>query len=230
MRVDEKPSNKPNLWFPGFRQGLMGSGLSEKARFLELTDGGHFDNTAVYELIRRRTKLIIVAMGSCDTDFVMQDLANLAEKVRVDFSVFIEFNDTAYPLDAVRPKGTEPKSLSTRGFALGRIRYPKGTPTSPDYDDGILVYMQAVPTVSMPSDVTSYWRHNESFPNDTTADQFFTEQNLEAYRELGYTIASEFYWAVKPDAPASAALLSIKAALRMTSQPATSRPAGHLTA
>jgi hypothetical protein len=49
----------------------------------------------------------------------------------------------------------------------------------------------------MPPDVASYWRRHPEFPNDTTADQFFTEDNLEAYRELGYAVASQFYRAVQ---------------------------------
>jgi predicted acylesterase/phospholipase RssA len=190
------PSNKPNFWFPGFRQGLLGAGLSEEANFLELTDGGHFDNTAIYELVRRRTRLIIVAQAGCDPEFTMEDLANAIEKVRVDFSVFIEFNDTDSSLDALRALTDKPFELRKRGYAIGRVRYPKGTPTSPDFEDGIIVYIQAVPA-ALPADIASYWRRHAAFPNDTTADQFFTEENLEAYRELGYAITSDFFKQLK---------------------------------
>lgn len=190
-RAAARPSNRPNLWSPGFRQGLLGRGLSEEAHFIELTDGGHFDNTALYELIRRRTRLIIVAEAGCDPTFAMEDLANAIEKVRVDFSVFIEFKDPTYSLEALRPRGR--RELAPHGFAIGRIRYPKRGATSPEYEDGLLVYLQAVPTVSMPADIVSYWRRHAAFPNDTTADQFFTEENLEAYRELGYAIAGEVH-------------------------------------
>jgi len=188
-----KPSNRPNLWFPGFRQGLLGSGLSEVASFIELTDGGHFDNTAIYELVRRRTKLVIVAQAGADPEFAMEDLANAIEKVRVDFSVFIEFNGDTLSLDALRTTGKKRFEQSKRGWAIGRIRYPSGTPTSPEYEDGYLIYLQAVPAATLSADVASYWRQHAEFPNDTTADQFFTEQNVEAYRELGYAIASNFY-------------------------------------
>jgi hypothetical protein len=208
--ADSAPSNKPNLWFPGFRQGLLGSGLSEKAAFIELTDGGHFDNTGLYELVRRRTKLIILSQAGCDPAFAMEDLANAIEKVRVDFSVFIEFRETAYALDALRPDGPLLKEPSKRGFAIGRVRYPKGTPTSPDYEDGYLIYLQAVPTASMSSDVVSYWRRHTEFPNDTTSDQFFTEGNVEAYRELGYAVASDFYKAMTLDTAAAPVMGSIQ--------------------
>jgi len=188
----EKPSNRPNLWLPGFRQGLLAQGLSEKARFLELTDGGHFDNTALYELIRRRTRLIVVSQAGCDPNFTMEDLANVIEKVRVDFSVFIEFDDLDLSLEVLRLQKDPPFTACKRGYAIGRIRYPIGTPTSPEFEDGWLVYLQAVPA-SLSADITSYWRRHTDFPNDTTADQFFSEENVEAYRELGYAIANHFY-------------------------------------
>lgn len=194
-QVKGKPRNRPNLWFPGLFQGLFGRGLSERASFVELTDGGHYDNTGIYELVRRRTRLIIVAQASCDPSFTMQDLANVIEKVRVDFSAFIEFKDAEFSLNALRPP-EKPGAPAASGFAIGRVRYPKGNTTSADYDEGYIVYLQAAPIREMPSDVTSYWWRHKSFPNDTTADQFFTEANLEAYRELGYAAANAFYRSV----------------------------------
>lgn len=138
--------------------------------------------------------------------------------MRVDFSVFMEFTDQVYTLNALCPKSGENPEPAVRGFALGRIRYPKGSATSPEYDEGCIVYIQAVPTALMPSDVESYWRRHEHFPNDTTADQFFIEENLEAYRELGYAVAGAFYRAMKT--PNSAVLKSV-AALLLPEQPGT---------
>ena len=200
-RPNRRRRNRPNFWVPGLRQGLFGRGLNERAQFLELTDGGHFDNTGVYELVRRRTRLIIVCEAGQDSDFSMDDLANVIEKVRVDFSVFIEFNDPVTDIAGLRPPSAGRRAQCKRGFALGRVRYPRGTPTSPDFDDGIIVYLQAVPIAAMPTDVDSYWRRNMQFPNDTTADQFFDEDNLEAYRELGYAIAGQFYGELKSVCP-----------------------------
>jgi hypothetical protein len=80
----------------------------------------------------------------------------------------------------------------SRGFAIARVRYPKGGPTSPQFDDGLLVYLQAVPFDWVSTDVDSFRRRNPAFPNETTADQFFDEEHLEAYRELGYAVASDF--------------------------------------
>jgi hypothetical protein len=191
------PSNLPNLWVPGFRQGLLGRGLDENAAFLELTDGGHFDNTGAYELIRRRTKLVIVCEAGQDSDFSMGDIANLIEKVRVDFSVFVEFVDADFDLKALQPPKDQPGTTAARGFAFARIRYPRADAKDPAFDEGVLVYMQAVPVASMAADVASFWRRTAGFPNESTADQFFDEEHIEAYRELGYGIASSLSKEVK---------------------------------
>lgn len=201
-RHKERPSNCPNLWLPGLLQGLLGRGLNEEAKFLELTDGGHFDNTAVYELVRRRTRLIVLCEAGHDAHLSMGDLANLIEKVRVDFSVFIEFDDPQFDLRALRPTGEAPGSSAARGFAIARVRYPKGDPTSPQFEDGWLVYLQAVRIDSVSTDVASFGRRHPAFPNETTTDQFFDEEHVEAYRELGYGIAWDFCHQLK-EGPAS---------------------------
>jgi hypothetical protein len=180
----------PNLLAPGIRQGLFGSGTTENAFFIELTDGGHFDNTGLYELIRRRVKIIVLSQGSQDISYSMDDLANAITRVRVDFGVHIRFTSETYPLDSLRP-GPDLGSVVKRGWALGTIKYP-GTDKQ-----GILLYLQASPIAAMNADTVSYWRRNLDFPNQTTADQFFDEEQLEAYRELGMAIAQTAVKALK---------------------------------
>ena len=179
----------PNLLAPGIRQGLFGSGTTENAFFIELTDGGHFDNTGLYELIRRRVRIIVLSQGSQDLSFSMDDLANAMERVRVDFGVHIRFTSETYPLGAMRP--AELGTVVKRGWAVGTIKYP-GTRSQ-----GILLYLQATPIAGMNPDTVSYWRRNPDFPNQTTADQFFDEEQLEAYRELGMGIAQTAVEALK---------------------------------
>lgn len=179
----------PNLLAPGIRQGLFGSGTTENAFFIELTDGGHFDNTGLYELVRRRVRIIVLSQGSQDVRYSMDDLANAIQRVRVDFGVHIRFTSETYPLGAMRP--AELGAVVKRGWALGTIKYP-GTESQ-----GILLYLQATPIAGMNADTVSYWRRNPDFPNQTTADQFFDEEQLEAYRELGMCIAQTAVGALK---------------------------------
>ncbi len=178
----------PNLLAPGIRQGLFGSGTTEDAFFIELTDGGHFDNTGLYELIRRRVKVIVLAQGSQDLKYTKDDVANAIERARVDFGVHIRFNNDSYPLSAIT---AEPGEVVKRGWAIGTIRYP-GTEQR-----GILLYLQASPIGCMNADTMSYWRRNFEFPNQTTADQFFDEEQLEAYRELGMANAQQLIETMK---------------------------------
>jgi len=193
-RASQKPKTwhkwfPPNLLAPGIRQGLFGSGTTENAFFIELTDGGHFDNTGLYELIRRRVRIIVLSQGSQDLSYSMDDLANAIQRVRVDFGVHIRFTSETYPLGAMRP--AELGAVVKRGWAVGTIKYP-GTDSQ-----GILLYLQATPIAGMNADTVSYWRRNADFPNQTTADQFFDEEQLEAYRELGMSIAQTAVAALK---------------------------------
>ena len=62
-------------------------------RWWYLSDGGHFENTGAYELIRRRLPLIIIVDAGADPDYAYVDLANLVRKARTDFGAEIEFLD-----------------------------------------------------------------------------------------------------------------------------------------
>jgi hypothetical protein len=55
-----------------------------------LSDGGHFENTACYELIRRRVPLIICSDAGQDPRYQFEDLANLVRKARTDFGAEIQ--------------------------------------------------------------------------------------------------------------------------------------------
>jgi predicted acylesterase/phospholipase RssA len=179
----------PNLWTPGLRQGLFGRGLSEKAIFVELTDGGHFENTALYELIRRRVRLIVAVEAGQDDGCKLDDLANAIERARVDFGVHIRFDEADWNLNFLQ--SDEKTQLASRGFAIGSIRYPEIPQPDPEnatYIDGVILYIQAIPVSDMRPDTQSYWRRHTDFPNEPTSNQFFEEEQLEAYREVGLRI------------------------------------------
>ena len=196
----------PNFWFPGILQGLLGQRLNERAAFVELSDGGHFDNTGLYELIRRRTRVIVVSEAGADPQGTLEDLSNAIERVRVDFGVHIRFDVEGLGVLAMQVSAaTAP--YAARGFAVATVHYPSqsGAPpagelrTSPG-DTGYLLYLQAMPVEALKSrpDVESYRLRNTSFPNESTANQFFTEEQLEAYRELGLMIANAAIEALDP--------------------------------
>ncbi len=183
----------PNFFYPGLK-GVSGGGLSEERRSIELTDGGHFENLGLYELIRRKLSVIIVSDAGADPKFLFGDLANAIERVRVDFNTKIRFQDSEENLEGVLP-GSEygllavkydlakrmRYNLAKRGFAIADILYP-------DRPKGHLIYIKTTLTQGLPEDVYGYKSANQDFPDQSTADQFFDESQFEAYRELGYQL------------------------------------------
>lgn len=179
----------PNFFFPGLSSEISRRGLSETNKNIQLSDGGHFENLALYELIRRKLKLIVLSDGGADPKFNFDDLANVVEKVRVDFGAKITFDDD-YGLSNLLPKSadksqfTEKYGIAKRGFAIAKIKYH-------DKTEGVLLYVKLTMINNLPTDVYSYKGVYEDFPHQSTADQFFDEKQFEAYRELGYYITKE---------------------------------------
>jgi hypothetical protein len=156
-------------------------GKNESNHFIELTDGGHFENLGIYELVRRRLKLIIVLDGAADPKFEFADLANAMEKVRVDFGVLLKLDvRPMIPADAVDAECKV--NCAEQGFVFGEIVYPDDT-------RGTLVYIKTAYVRGLHPDLLSYKKRHADFPDQTTADQFFDEKQFEAYRELGYSLA-----------------------------------------
>jgi len=146
--------------------------------FVSVSDGGHFENLGIYELVRRRCALIVACDAGADPTYTFEDLAEAMRKCYTDFGVEIQF--AAGGVDGIRPEGGKP---GKRHYALARIVYPDGTPP------GTLVYWKASLTADLPPDLQNYGQTHEDFPHETTADQFFDESQFESYRHLGYEVA-----------------------------------------
>lgn len=148
-----------------------------------LSDGGHFDNLGIYELVRRRCRVIIACDAGADPECLCNDLASAVEKCRVDFGVQIKIplNDI-YTATKVFPGG-QTLRVSEVPFAEGDIEYPDGR-------IGKLIYVKPSLNASLPQDVLAYARLATSFPHQSTVDQFFNEAQFESYRALGFACAS----------------------------------------
>lgn len=186
----------PNLLKPGI-SGLTGRNLNEKGGYVQLSDGGHFENLGIYELVRRKVALLWVSDAGQDDGFTFEDMSNAVERVRVDFGVNIRFRDSDYDLTHLIPGSIasddpatqnffERYHVATRGYAIGSIEYP-------DAPHGIIVYVKSTLTTGLPGDLYGYKARNDAFPHQTTLDQFFDEEQFEAYRELGYRLASKVF-------------------------------------
>jgi hypothetical protein len=177
-------NGSPRIGFACLLQELLGS-TNDDSKYVYLSDGGHFENLALYELVRRRCKLIIASDASCDSEYGFGDLHNAVERCRTDFGVEIVLQ----ALDEIKPE-TSPDDPGTRRseahFAIGTIRY---NPDAPE-EDGTIIYLKPALVESDPCDVLAYASKDKAFPHDTTANQWFDEDHFENYRKLGEVSAS----------------------------------------
>ena len=148
---------------------------NDQRRFVNLSDGGHFENLGLYELVRRRCRFIVVGDGGQDIDMQFGELGNVIDKCRTDFGIEIE-------IDVEALRGQPDSELSLQHCAVGTIRYDK---LDPEQKSGILLYIKSTLTGDEPADVLSYAAQNTAFPNQSTADQWFDESQFESYRALG---------------------------------------------
>jgi len=154
-------------------------GLTDNtSAYVYLSDGGHFENLALYEMILRRCRQIVVLDGGCDPDFTYNDLGNALRKVRIDLNVPIEFAD----------QDTQPLREKKRRCAVATIRYSAVDATWPD---GQLIYIKPMLLGTEPPDVEAYAAANPPFPHQSTGNQWFNESQTESYRMLGLHTVDE---------------------------------------
>jgi Patatin-like phospholipase len=142
--------------------------------FIHLSDGGHFENLGVYELVHRRCSVIVACDASASAAESLSSLADAVTKVRTDLGVDIKID----PNDLV---GGKPGNVPA--FAVGEIRYDD----DPEHN-GVFIYIRSVRVDDAPIDLISFGKVHPSFPHDSTVNQWFRESQFESYRQLGYTI------------------------------------------
>jgi hypothetical protein len=176
---------------PGFAlQPLMSEmfGLTTDSRaYVYLSDGGHFENLGLYEMIRRRCRYIVVSDAGCDPDFAFEDLGNAFRKIKIDLRVDIDF----FHRDRLRmrPKKNAAGQADFAGqkyFCLGIIKYRDADGETSR--NGILLYVKPGLRGDEPPDIASYSMANPTFPHESTSDQWFSESQFESYRHLGFYI------------------------------------------
>jgi choline dehydrogenase-like flavoprotein len=176
-------------------------------RFWYLSDGGHFEGTGLYELIRRRLPFMIAIDALQDAKYQFQDLSQLIRLAEIDFGAHCRWLDPAPgraqgktgweafeehgivvpPLvrEWLDPEAIGPwQEIRRNGpyaAAIARVTYSSGTHRKPSW---LLLLKAAVPP-GVPLEVRCYADVNQAFPNDPTADQFLTDEQWESYRELG---------------------------------------------
>jgi len=164
--------------------------LTETAHNVYLTDGGHIENLGVYELLKRRCRLIIAVDAEADPQMTFPSLVKLERHARIDLGIRIDL-----PWQAIRNASLAVnKKIEDRDpaipnaaeagphCALGIIKYP-------NRDTGYLLYIKSSLSGDENDYVLDYKRRNQTFPHETTSDQLFTEEQFEVYRALGFHAA-----------------------------------------
>jgi hypothetical protein len=146
-------------------------GLADERRdFVNVSDGGHFENLAIYELIRRRCRVIIACDAECDPTLQFGSLGKMIRICQTDFGAEIDLN-----VDSIRPQDN---GLSLAHCAVGTIKYCTG-------EIGRLIYLKASITGDEDVSIAQYRSQHTTFPHESTANQFYSEDQFESYRRLG---------------------------------------------
>jgi hypothetical protein len=150
---------------------LLGS-ATDSSKYVYLSDGAHFENLALYELVRRECDFIIVGDAGEDPEFGFGDLVNAIRKCRTDLGAEIQL--TLGPLKLTGEDGS-----SGAHAIFGTVRYASGKRPAQ------LCYIKTSMTKDDPEDVWAYKRTHGTFPHESTVDQWFDESQFESYRMLG---------------------------------------------
>jgi hypothetical protein len=176
-----------HLGYPNFSVGPIiaeAFGLTnDTSPYVYLSDGGHFENLGLYEMVLRRCHHIVVSDAGEDPECSFADLGEAVRKIRIDFGIPIEFGKMGIysrsQIDALKDAG--------HNCAIGRIRYSAVDGSAAP--DGVIVYVKPACYGDEPRDIYEYFKRSETFPHESTADQFFSESQFESYRMLGaYTM------------------------------------------
>jgi hypothetical protein len=195
---DDPPITKPKDWIIArlFRLpsivlfAEMFGWITEKWSRIYLTDGGHIENLGVYSLMKRRCKVIIAIDAEADPTMSFGAFLILERYAPIDLGATVELpwraiRDCTLAVDKAFDKADED------GFAIPPIPGPHCAAGEIQYgrnETGILLYVKASLTGDEDDYILDYKRRYRAFPHETTGDQFFGEEQLEAYRALGFHI------------------------------------------
>lgn len=148
------------------------------APFVYLSDGGHFENLGIYELVRRRCACIVAIDAGEDADSHFGDLGNAIRKCYADFGVVIDVHA---------------EDLEHGYSAVGRVFYPPREDSAEQPSDAYLIYIKPNLTGTEPADLLNYKCTHPGFPHESTRDQWFDESQFESYRKLGHHIGKAVF-------------------------------------
>lgn len=163
----------------------LGGRSTDVRQAIYLSDGGHFDNLGLYEMLRRRCARIVVIDAGQDEKCTFFDLGNVIRKAEVDGLAKIQMGDIRiFPRAVIERDG---KRAGALGYARGTIVYPGAR------DPAQLIYIKPSFLDDIPAEVRAYGATSAAFPHESTANQWFSESQFESYRALGFHQVSRMF-------------------------------------
>lgn len=163
-------------------------------RLLYVTDGGHYENLGLVELLRHGCKTIYCIDGTGDSPPFATTLAQAITLAYEELGVEITLDNAHDAIpgsgEPLQPEGVLEElnaRLSASEVLTGTIHYPKEI----EFDDdttgttGRLYLAKALLTPQTPYELLSYAASHDEFPNDGTGDQWFDHAQFNAYFALG---------------------------------------------
>jgi hypothetical protein len=145
--------------------------------WIYVTDGGHYENLGLVELLRRGCRRIYCFDASGDSTDTFGTMADAMRLAREELKIEIDFD----------PEGQKANKdgISKTGVRVAQIN---------EWDDaesalapcGWIVFAKLEVPENGPFDIKDLARTLPHFPNNPTADQLYTDQKFEAYRALGF--------------------------------------------
>jgi hypothetical protein len=180
----------PQFAVAPFLRELFGK-TTDDYKYVYLSDGGHFENLGLYEMVRRRCRVIVVSDAGADEAYAFADLGNAVRKIAIDLGISITFPEGG--LQRLRRRPADGPDLGTitgpdapLRYAVGIIHYSQADGS--DSKDGVLLYIKPSYFGSEGAGVRNYAITHPQFPHEGTLDQWFSESQLESYRALGFEI------------------------------------------
>ncbi len=163
-----------------------------------LSDGGHYENLGLEQLVKRRCRYIIVSDASQDECYDFPEFLHMAHRLSSEVE-FIPHKEMVSPQayhDSIgsrffRDLIPDPESgFARKHFMVFDINY-KAVESEVKPAKGVLIYIKPTLTDDEDPGLREFKRINPQFPHDPTSNQLFEDDTFEAYRRLGYHIGEE---------------------------------------
>ncbi len=163
---------------------------TDTSSYIHVSDGGHFENLGLYEMVRRRCRFIVISDAGRDPAYAFEDLGNAVRKISIDLGVPIRF----HKLEALKRRPQDGSDLLEHCdyHAIADIDYRDADGNSAE--NGFILYVKAGYHGTESAGVRSYAMANLDFPHQSTANQWFSESQFESYRSLGFEIMEDLLY------------------------------------